>query len=61
MAELINLRQVRKRAKKSKDEERAQQNRLAYGQTKTLRERAQAEQAKAARDLDGHRIVAEGK
>jgi hypothetical protein len=56
MAELINLRSSRKRAKRLQDEERAQSNRLAHGQPKYLRKRDAAERAKADRDLDRHLI-----
>ncbi|HVZ54782.1 MAG TPA: DUF4169 family protein [Pseudolabrys sp.] len=56
MAELINLRTVRKRAQRQKDDERASANRLAHGQPKRLRELEGEKQAKASRDLDAHRI-----
>ena len=56
MAELVNLRTARRQAKRRQDEERAHANRLAYGRSKTERELAAAKEAKAKRDLDGHRI-----
>jgi len=56
MAELVNLRTVRKQAKRKQDEARANANRLAHGQTKAVGEQAAAQEAKANRDLDGHRI-----
>ncbi len=56
MAELVNLRTVRKRTKRKQDEARANANRLAYGQPKGARNLAAAQEAKANRDLDGHRI-----
>ena len=56
MADLINLRTVRKQAKRKQDEARANANRLAHGQPKTVRKLAAAQEAKASRDLDGHRI-----
>jgi hypothetical protein len=56
MAELVNLRTVRKQAKRKQDEARADANRLAYGQRKGARKLATAQEAKASRDLDGHRI-----
>ena len=56
MAELVNLRSFRKRAKRKQDEARANANRLAHGQPKGARESAAAQEAKANRDLDGHRI-----
>ena len=56
MADLINLRTVRKQAKRKQDEARASANRLAHGQPKTARKLSAAQEAKASRDLDGHRI-----
>ena len=56
MAELINLRTARKRAKKRLEEARADTNRLAHGQPKHRRELEAARKAKAIRDLDRHRI-----
>ena len=55
-AELVNLRTVRKRAKRRQDEQRADANRLLHGQSKHVRKLDQAQQAKAGRDLDQHRI-----
>ena len=59
MADVINLRRLRKRAERTKDEQRAVANRLAHGQPKHLRERREAEAEKAARDLEAHRIARE--
>jgi Domain of unknown function (DUF4169) len=56
MVELINLRTARKRAEKQKDDRRADSNRLAHGQPKHRRKLAAAQKAKAARDLDLHRL-----
>src|ERR1017187_3944866 len=56
MAELVNLRIARKRAKKRQDDLRADTNRLAHGQPKHRRKLEAAQQAKASRDLDRHRI-----
>ena len=56
MAELINLRTVRKRAKRLEDEQRAGANRLAHGQPKHVRQIEAGKQAKATRDLEAHRI-----
>jgi hypothetical protein len=55
MAELVNLRTVRKQAKRRQDETRANANRLAYGQSRDVRKLASAQKTKATRDLDGHR------
>jgi hypothetical protein len=56
MAELVNLRTARKRAKKRQDDLRADANRLAHGQPKHRRVLAGAQKAKASRDLDQHKI-----
>lgn len=56
MAELINLRTVRKRAARRKGEQSADANRLAHGQPKHIRDLHAAEQEKAGRTLDLHRI-----
>jgi hypothetical protein len=56
MAELVNLRTARKRAKRQKDDQRTNANRLAHGEPKRLRKLKDAQQAKASRDLDKHRI-----
>jgi len=56
MAELVNLRITRKRAKRHEESSRAAANRLAHTQPNRLRKLAVARQAKAGRDLDRHRI-----
>jgi hypothetical protein len=56
MADLINLRTVRKRAKRQQDEARARVNRLAHGEPKRLRQLADARRGQADRVLDAHRI-----
>lgn len=56
MAELINLRTVRKRRKRHEQEIQAQANRLTHGQPRHRRAQDAAKRAKADRDLDGHRI-----
>lgn len=56
MAELVNLRTARKRAKRQQDEQRSNANRLAHGQPKHVRELEAEKQAKASRDLEAHRI-----
>jgi len=59
MAEVVNLRQARKRAERQKKDARAQENRLLHGEPKSIRDRKQAEEEKAVRDLDAHRITTE--
>ena len=56
MAEVINLRAVRKRDKRREHDQRAHANRLAFGQPKDVRKIEAARQAKAGRDLDRHRV-----
>ena len=60
MAELINLRNARRRAQRLKEEREAEVNRLAHGQPKHLRELRKAAEHKTARDLDAHRLDREG-
>jgi len=56
MAELINLRIERKRAKQRDDERLAAHNCLAYGQSKSQRKLETAKHEKAKHDLDSHHI-----
>ncbi|MEW6450641.1 MAG: DUF4169 family protein [Pseudomonadota bacterium] len=56
MAEVVNLRMARKRAARSKSESQAAENRVAYGITKSERDRTEAIREKASEQLEGHRI-----
>jgi len=56
MAELVNLRTARKRAKRRADDQRADAHRLAHGRPNHQRKLEDAQQSKASRYLDGHRI-----
>jgi hypothetical protein len=56
MADIVNLRNARKRSERRKAEGHAAEQRIAHGAPKTERERAAAEQAKVIKVLDGHRI-----
>ena len=56
MAELINLRTARKRAKRRDDDIRAAGNRVAHGQPKSQRKLDAARREKAKHDLDRQRI-----
>jgi len=56
MAEIVNLRRVRKQRARENAEAQAQQNRIAFGRTRVERQLTEAERNKAARDLDGHRL-----
>jgi hypothetical protein len=55
MAEIVNLRRARKARAKTDAETQAAQNRMRFGQTKAERERVAADDALAARRLEGHR------
>ena len=57
MAELINLRNARRRAERARKDREAEANRLAHGQPKHLRALRKAEDVKAARDLAARRLV----
>jgi hypothetical protein len=53
MADIINLRQARKAAKRSRDADAATANRAKFGQTKADRAEREAEALRQARLLDG--------
>ncbi|MEF2073936.1 DUF4169 family protein [Consotaella aegiceratis] len=55
-AEIVNLRQARKRAAKRQDEKQAEDNRIRFGTPKALGKRAASEKERAARLLEGHRL-----
>lgn len=55
MAEIINLRMMRKARKRDADKALAAQNRALSGRTKAQKQMDRAEQDRAARELDGHR------
>jgi hypothetical protein len=56
MAEIVNLRTARKRAKRQLDAEHAGQARVSHGMSKAERALARSEQSKIRRELDEHRI-----
>jgi len=56
MAEIVNLRQARKRKARMERENRAEQNRLVFGRTKVERQASSLEAAQRDRHLDGHRL-----
>ena len=56
MAEIVNLRRVRKQRARQDAEAQAQQNRISFGRTKAERSLTEAERDKATRQLDGHRL-----
>ncbi|WP_420101387.1 DUF4169 family protein [Bosea sp. (in: a-proteobacteria)] len=56
MAEIVNLRRVRKQKAREEAGKQAEQNRLSFGRSKAERSLAAAELEQAARRLDGHRL-----
>ena len=54
MAEIINLRAVRKAKEKAADRVQADANAVKYGRRKTDKQLESAQAEKAKRDLDGH-------
>jgi hypothetical protein len=55
MADIVNLRQARKRKEREAREARAAENRAAFGRGKAERELASAQEDQERRRLDGHR------
>jgi capsule polysaccharide export protein KpsE/RkpR len=55
MAEIINLRNVRKQKARSAKEAQAEQNRISFGRTKAEKQLSAAEKALADKRIDGHR------
>jgi hypothetical protein len=56
MGEIINLRRVRKQARKRDEAEQAAANRIVHGRSKAERNLETARTAKTDRYLDGHKI-----
>ena len=57
MADIVNLRQARKRKERQREEAVAAERRIAFGRTKADRRLGEAKRAKAERDLESRRIV----
>ncbi len=55
MAEIVNLRQARKRKARQDKERAAEQNRLLHGRGKAEKTRDRDESQRSASFLDGHR------
>jgi hypothetical protein len=55
MAEIVNLRTVRKRKAKADKDAKAAQNRTKFGQTKAARTLKDAQEAQDAARLDDHK------
>jgi hypothetical protein len=56
-ADIVNLRRVRKAARRNKAELEAAENRAAFGQSAAERERLQAQRERGVRHLDQHRLT----
>jgi hypothetical protein len=56
MADIVNLREWRKRQARSEAEEKAAQNRAKFGQGKTEKVRQEFSKTKANRHLDQHQL-----
>lgn len=55
MSEPVNLNKARKARDRAQAKTEAGANRLRFGRTKAERQAAATEQARASRDLEGHR------
>jgi hypothetical protein len=55
MADIVNLRQARKRKARAEKEAKAAENRVAFGRPKAERSVSQAQREIDLRRLDGHR------
>jgi hypothetical protein len=55
MAEIINLRKLRKAKARAADESKAAENRVKFGRTRQERDKQAAEQALELRRIEGHR------
>jgi hypothetical protein len=56
VADIVNLRTIRKRVQRAQAAERAGEHRVRYGMNKVERNRLAAEKNRAARNLDQRRI-----
>ena len=60
MADIINLKHVRKKLARSEDESRANENRIRFGQTKAEKTRQAFEKQSLEKTLDAHALVPKG-
>lgn len=60
MAEIINLREARKRKARAEKEKQAADNRIRFGRTKAERRLGDLEKCRTDRDLDGKRLTDDG-
>ncbi|MFY8093336.1 MAG: DUF4169 family protein [Niveispirillum sp.] len=56
MGEIVNLNRARKAKARQERETQAAENRIRFGLTKDEKKRRAAEEAAAARHLDGHKL-----
>ena len=56
MGDVVNLRRVRKRAAKQREDARAAENRIKHGRTRAERELGAKRSEQQTRHLDGHEI-----
>lgn len=59
MSEIVNLKRVRKQKARAEKDRTAEANRIQHGTPKHLRDLKQAEEEKAARDIEGHKLTDE--
>ena len=55
MADIINLRNVRKQKARAETETQAEQNRILFGRTKAEKLKQAAEKAQADKHIEGHK------
>ena len=60
VAEIVNLRKVRKQMTREQEAKRAEQNRLVHGRSKAVRQFEQSRAEKAKRELEAHRLPPRG-
>jgi len=60
MAEIVNLRQARKKKKRAEKERRAENNRIAFGRTQAEKALSQKEKARDKARHDGGRLEPDG-
>jgi len=60
LAEIINLRQARKKRQRAERETRADANRAKFGRTKAERDRQRSVADRDARQLEGHLLPSAG-
>lgn len=60
MAEIVNLRRVKKARARADDAVKAAENRAAHGRTAAERQGAEAERRQAGRVLDGAKLERDG-